>query len=127
MQASKIIPLVLALIILAGCGGSPVADTEPASLPSTNDSSEQTEVVDDMAVDVDRDQTSPDTYFMLDRLRENVSTSEWSIAVSPVTWSTFTADIGDAFTPDTANVAWEKWTAVPTAITLRQIPRFKTR
>ena len=70
-------------------------------------------------------ETPPDTHFMLDRLRENVSSSEWSIAKSPLTWSTFTADVGDAFSRDTASIVWQKWTAVPTALTLKANAKIK--
>jgi len=64
-----------------------------------------------------------DTTFMLDRLRETVSESseaEWSLALSPGTWSTCTVDLGnDRFAADTAAVVWRQWTEPITALTLK--------
>ena len=95
--------IVLVAAVLVGCGGDDAMQPD-----ASNNATQPT------------DETKQyDTQFMLDRLRENVSSSEWSIASSPLSWSTFTADVGDAFAPDTASDVWQKWTAVPTALTLK--------
>ena len=94
--------IVLVAAVLVGCGGDGATPDASNNVTQPTDETKQY-----------------DTKFMLDRLRENVSSSEWSIAPSPLSWSTFTADVGDEFAPDTASYVWQKWTAVPTALTLK--------
>lgn len=102
-------PLLLvsvSLAVLVGCGNDAISTNAVGDQPATASVVQPTD-----------DVKTYDTQFMLDQLREGISSSEWSIAPSPVAWSTFTADVGDVFSPDTASAVWQKWTAVPTAIT----------
>jgi hypothetical protein len=136
-RTCKITILIASLAVFTGCGperATPDAQPLDQSLSSTTENAatnpadpestaqqDATEHVDTAPID----ETPPDTHFMLDRLRESVSSSEWSIAKSPLTWSTFTADVGDSFSPDTASIVWQKWTTVPTAITLKANTKIK--
>lgn len=67
------------------------------------------------------EKTDYDPTFMLDRLREAVSKlgPAWSIAPSPVTWSTFTVSFTDPFSDSTAAAVWTKWTEPVTALTVQ--------
>lgn len=69
--------------------------------------------------------TEPDTAFVLDRLRKSVSPPQWSIAKSPLTWSTFTVDVGEEFSVNTTSQVWDQWTAFPTAITKKADSKVK--
>ncbi len=111
------------LIITLGCR------VEQPAMPShvvadVADPNEPTETMPGMPVD-QADETAGathdyDTVFLLDRVRENCTSSEWAIAVSPITWSTFTADFDQAgFTPLSATDVWKRWSSTPTAITMR--------
>jgi hypothetical protein len=123
MKHLCIVSLILAAsVVLVGCGSEqPTPDTldHQPQADSLAVPSDDAEPVTEPAKPERVAETPPDPQFMLDRLRENVSSSEWSIARSPLIWSTFTADVGGAFTPDTASTVWQRWTAVPTAITLK--------
>jgi len=133
----KITILFASLGVFVGCGTERVtSDVQPLdqSVSSTNDNvatnpaEPESTARQDAAENGDPapvDETPPDTHFMLDRLRESVSSSEWSIAKSPLTWSTFTADVGKTFSSETASIVWQKWTAVPTAITLKANTKIK--
>lgn len=131
------ITIFASLAVFVGCGAErTTTDVQPLdqSVSSTSDNAPtnpaepESTAQQDAAENVEPapvDETHPDTQFMLDRLRESVSSSEWSIAKSPLTWSTFTADVGETFSSDTASIVWQKWTAVPTAITLKANTKIK--
>lgn len=120
---------VTLLVSMLAIGCSKPAAIEPAVASATADSAiirapTATEAAPATTVTVETTASAeppptkhPDTVFMLDRMRENLTSSEWAIAKTPLTWSTFTADVGDTFTAETAATTWRKWTQVPTAIT----------
>ncbi|MCA9138150.1 MAG: hypothetical protein KDB00_15370 [Planctomycetales bacterium] len=107
--------LGLALLFAAGCSRDA---NQPAVVPaetSTIETAVETIAVPDSVPE-------PDIHFMLDRLRDVVSRdglAEWNVAPSPMTWSTFTVDVGESLSSESTDLVWRSWSQRPTAITTK--------